>query len=418
MTQAVLPRYFVASAQLEAAPVAAGADARIEHCVDALLWHRASTGQTEELVVGVDRAGVLQCAPRSRAVLSANAQRELHAHELLSANARRATARMLEAERLFLFDMELVEQAGSGGELNQPLFVYGSLLGPLAKQTAPARSKGQLALTRADLLEGLLLGQDWPFCYTDEPGRERRHHHALLPAGRAEDLSAGSDLVIGYPRAPFDLSAGDPENAAVVQLLIGELVAALRADLEREERAQGTLSRLFSAQRSLGLRAPESHDIDDWLRLAASALSCLPKWPSPTAEALRKATAQASARGGPITPERSGTPGAAASQPLAVAVSSIPKRPTLLRQESAAPPDWSGDFLPEQHRVEKDSTDLSWKAPSPRAATARPTPSSTQEWMQDFKPEDPSTQTDDPVTQPAREQDKPDWRKDFDDENK
>lgn len=381
-----------------------------------LLWNRPGTQQIEELVVGVDRAGALCCVRRDDPALTARAQRELHSHELLSSSARRAAGRALGAERLFLFDMELVEQAGSGGELNQPVFVYGTLLGPLLPGAAPARHKGQLTLTRADVLEGLLLGQDWPFLYADEPGRERRHHHAFLPGGRAEELAAGRDLVIGYPRVPQDLSVGDPENAAVVQLLVGELAAAIRADLERSERAQNTLSRWFSKQRSLDLAVPQSHALSDWLQLAAKALSCLPDWPSSTAEAMRKATSQASHHGRAITPERAGVSSAPVSQPQqAVTPPSIPKRPTLLRTASNAPPDWSGDFLPEQHRPEPQSTYVSWKAPAPPA----PKPSAPGDWMQDFASQtDPEEREAEPVTQPDGALPTPEWLKDFEDETK
>jgi len=306
----------------------------------------------------------------------------------------------------------LVEQAGSGGELNQPVFVYGTLLGPLMPGSAPARHKGQLTLTRADLLEGLLLGQDWPFRYADEPGRERRHHHAFLPGGRPEELSAGCDLVIAYPLAPQDLSVGDPENAAVVELLIGELAAAMRGDLERAERAQSKLSRLFSKQRSLELAAPHSHELSAWLQLAANALRCLPDWPSESAQAMRKATCEASNRGRAITPERAGVPGTPVSQPAeAVTPQSIPKRPTLLRTATNAPPDWSGDFLPNQHHAEPQSTYVSWKAP----AKSAPKPSAPGNWMQDFAPEDQEHE-EDPVTQPDATRPSPDWRKDFEDE--
>jgi hypothetical protein len=410
VSEPALPRYFVPS---EAhARVSAAARGPLVHCADS--FRLLSGGRSEDVIVGVDRTGELSYATgAAHTELSEQARRELGVHELLCATAQRPHARTISAERLFLFEMEFLEQV-SGRELNQPVYAYGTLLGPIASEVS-TRIRGQLTLTRADLLEGFAIGSAFAFRCADALGRTRSVHHALLPAARAEEIAQGRDVLLAYPLPPAELAEEDLENAAIVQLLVAELVQGLRKDLEREERARGLLQKWFGADRATSLAEPENADFAASMGLVDAALRCIPAWPSARASALRARIVDESALAGRATTHArpqvtqkapDARSEAASPAPSAVQAAVAPRAP-LWKKPGDAPPDWTRDFLPEQHRNDPAANFVSWKAPR----SAKKPPDGT-DWMDDFRA---SAQSDDAASGHEKAT-RPDWMRDFDDE--
>ena len=62
--------------------------------------------------------------------------------------------RLLRAAELYLFELQLVEQAADRPGFDDPVHLYGTLLGPLSPAGLGEVTEGQLTVTRADLLEG------------------------------------------------------------------------------------------------------------------------------------------------------------------------------------------------------------------------------------------------------------------------
>lgn len=418
VSERAFPRYFVPSrARAEAQP-SSSAPSPLAHCADS--FHLISGGTTQEVIVGVDRAGELGYAlGAEHDGLSEQALRELGVHELSCASAGRPAARALHAERLFLFELEFLEQV-SGQDLNQPVYAYGTLIGPLASGNASARVPGQLTMTRADLLEGFALGSAYPFRCAEALGGARAVHHALLPGSREEETAQGRDLVLAYPLAPAELSEEDLENGAIVQLLVAELVSGLRKDLEREERARGLLQKWFGSDRAATLTEPETPDFAASMALVTAALRCIPEWPSPRARALRARLASeplpsARLKSEPARPAaRSLSP---ALTPAPPAVAAPAPRAPLWKKPGDAPPDWTRDFLPAQHQDDPAASYVTWKAP--RAAKKLPRDT---DWMEDFHAPAQSgdaneaAEREENPQQRAERATRPDWMRDFDDE--
>jgi hypothetical protein len=425
-----LPRYFVRSDS----PPGAGARSELAHCADSFrLFSRAAS---LEVVVGVDRAGELAYTTGpARANMSERALRELSVHELLCSSEKRPPARAIQAERLFLFEMEFLEQV-AGPELNQPVYAYGTLIGPIVDETPAARVRGQLTLTRADLLEGFAIGREFAFRCAAEGTGAHAVYHALLPGGRAEDIAEGRDVLLAYPLAPTELAEENLENAAIVQLLVAELVEALRKDLSREERGRGLLEKWFGTSRAAQLVSPETLDFSASMELAAMALRYMPEWPSARSRALRTrivpedtldGLVRSPARiGGEFTPSMHGAGNqtraepASAPAPQAALTSApapqaaLPTRAARWKKPADAPPAWTRDFLPEQHRADPAASYVTWKAP--RSTKKLP---DSSEWMDDFRAPAQSSGAAGAREQSASENEKatrPDWMRDFDDE--
>ncbi len=409
MNPHAFPRYFVPSAV--APPAAAHAQqgaTELAHCADA--FRLLSDGATHEVIVGVNRAGELSYT-LGHEPLSERARRELSLHELACSAAKRPALRTIQAERVFLFELEFLEEVATGQELNQPVYAYGTLLGPVGVESTPAR--GQLALTRADLLEGFTLASEFAFRCADDASGARAAYHALVAGGRGEEIAQGRALVLAYPLPPPELGEEDLENGPVVQLLLGELIGALRRDLERLERGRGVLAKWFGGRRSAELSATQDADLAHSLELARAALRCIPEWPSARVQALRRRLVAPSAHATPLPASvlsaRAAAPLPSSARPAPVIIPSpaaAPARVQLWKKSDAEAPDWTRDFLPAQQRS-APSEIVGWRVPRSAPKAER-----SADWMEDFR------QSEQHGAAPADEgkATKPDWMRDFDDE--
>jgi hypothetical protein len=369
----------------------------------------------QELVVATELGGGVRIVPLERDRLPQRARAQLAFHEVA------AGARTLDiaADALWVFDLQVLEQLPDAPGANDPLYLYGPLRGPYPQRLGEkvASVDGQLMVTRADLLGGLVDGVGTAFTYAPE---EKGHRciHALLPGERAEAIDGGTGIVLALPLAPaWNLDAVLPNDLVVAQLIydvvsavhidlgMGEtnLPVPSRAALEEKLVAQGwriegdqavrpksksILGSVFGGSEKQQL--PREGSLDELVAFARAALAKMAN--VPTAEAAAIARRAGRLATGPRIPQRLPLP-AAPPPPPATKPSAVP-RPRVHTPKS----EWMKDFV-EQHRVPS--------RPAPKVSTpARVVaPASTPAWMDDFaEPTKPETES-----KPPR-----DWKKDSD----
>jgi hypothetical protein len=446
------PRYFIPHAASPAEPVRADPSA-VVHAVDAFSLEVSHLGEHEWMVC-TDVVGNLLVVPASeRDALPASVQTQLTHHEVAAGRPPRRIA----AAELFFFSVELVEHPANAEGLNDPVYLYGTLMGPFPGDAA-VRVPGQLTLTRGDVLSGLVHGAAEAFHYVrDAEGRDSpRGYHALLPGDRAERLAEGRGLVLAYPAVPAELQAsnvangpqvasilhdvltqlqddarahGGPEALVALELPVPSRVMAI-AELEmRGYDVTGDVATLRSSRKGLAgkvaewlhgdkVKVPREAPPSEFLELARRALAALPGWPSESERVLRSLV-------------RAGS-GGAQPRPVQPPRPTVAMRPPPPRAPPAPPrpSDWMKDFLDAHAATGGAQPKLTrmQQAPRPSAAPApKPVPPakpSAPTWLSDFAPGPPApTASAAPAPrkraeaatshpEPAK---KPDWMKDFDD---
>lgn len=212
------PRYFVAAGEPTA--VSRPRAALAAQVLDVFRWRRAGT--VSEVVVVRDLRGELAVV-EGAGELPTSLRAALNRHELAAGGLRTVTA-----DGLWLLDVEAMEQMPDTPGTNDPIYLRGRLSGPWGGAVFAAT--GRLALTRADLLAGLVEGE--PFAMragSAEAGA--RCLHAAIPAGRAEEVALGQAYVLAYALVPYELQPDDAANEAVVAQIVHDVLGALKADL-------------------------------------------------------------------------------------------------------------------------------------------------------------------------------------------
>ena len=469
MSQLSLPRYFVSRSEGQISGASSDEVLPPDHIVDSFIIGARHLAECE-LAVAVDAAGNLQTLSLESDDLSEAVQTELAYHEMAGGRGR-----LIEASEFFLFHLELLEQPAGTPGWNDPVYLYGTLYVPYP---APASRRlvgveGQLAITRGDLLEGLVHGADYAFRYANsdsEAGSPPRCFHLMLPADREEEIHQGMGVALAYPLLPAELRLADASNEIVVKQLLYDILISLKDDLERERIAhflrsmtvpvpsrfaleqqlqsqgyvikgnaavkkgeggagfKGFLAGVFGSLMSESLELPPEAGIDEFLEISRRALNALPGWPSPRATALRNRVKPApaesyrnSARRRPAKPPqiRIPHPGEAGRRPQIHPLS-----------ERDQPPDWMRDFIAAHHRPDAAPprltsasglrTELNWRpnpvaglqpqSRAPEFASERAT-ERAPEWMEDFK-DAPSRKQPNDSKRPAPAPE-PDWMKDF-----
>jgi hypothetical protein len=208
---ALFPRYFVA--HTDPAPVGA------LHPVNASVLD-AFRSRGREVAVLRDLRGDLHLYDGSFDALPTALRADLRGHELAVGGLRTVAA-----DGIWLLDVSAMEQLPDTPGTNDPIYLQGRLSGPWPG--TPSVAAGRLAITRADLLAGLVSGE--PFAVRTEGGRVL---HAALPGGRTEEIALGQAYVLAFALVPFEIQPTDPANDTVVAQLIHDLLGALRADLQ------------------------------------------------------------------------------------------------------------------------------------------------------------------------------------------
>lgn len=382
---------------------------------------RDSGGATRELVVGTDEAGAVKVLG-SREGLGLEARGQLAFHEVASAGR----ALEVDADEVWVFDLQTIEMLPDAPGLNDALYVYGLMHGPFPAALGGERRavEGQLTVTRADLLGGLVEGLARSFVYApDEHGS--RCVHALLPAERAEVIDGGRGIVVALPLVPSWLLEIPQSNDLVVAQLLHDVLVPLRAELgEREElpvpsraaveqellaqgwRIEGEVavrpkgSGLIGALRSEKKKLPRQGSVEELAALAKAALAKLAAsgWaPTPEARAIARRSERRSAA--PISSSVSAAIPSATSAPATPAPATpLPATPLPATPLPATTAPVPPRAVPRPRVVSADRTEWMKDFVDAHRAPARPTPrvstparvvskTATPEWMKDF--EDP-----------------------------
>ncbi|MBA3541277.1 MAG: hypothetical protein H0T79_16820, partial [Deltaproteobacteria bacterium] len=265
---------------------------------------------TTELIIGLDLGRVIRVVSATqRAQLSERARDQLAFH------AARRPIFSVDADELYLFDLQAVERLPDTPGADDPLYLYGMLRGPYpaALQAGVVPVEGQLSTTRGPLLDGLALGIQRAFLY-EGGAHGTRCAHAILPADR-EDPTSPRSVVLAFPLVPM---GDDGTNELVAAQMVHDVLGALRTDLgddlatdpipvpsrrcyERDLAAagwhidgelaihrdgKGRLASLFSPARKQ--RLPREAALDDYVTLVTTQLARLPGWPSPARATLHR----------------------------------------------------------------------------------------------------------------------------------
>ncbi len=322
MAQLSLPRYFVSRSGEQNSGGTSDEAFPPDHIVDSFFMGARHLVESE-LAVAVDAAGNLQILAPESDELSETIQTELAYHEMSGGRTR-----LIEASEFYLFQLELLEQPAGTPGWNDPVYLYGTLYVPYpGAKMRLARVEGQLAITRGDLLEGLIQSADYAFRYSNANvnGPPPRCFHLILPADREEEIQQGMGIAIAYPLLPEGLSLADSSNEIVIKQLLYDVLSALKDDLERErishflrsmiipvpsrflleqqlqsqgysiegdkaikkaavgEGFKGFLAGVFGSLMSESLEMPPEADVEQFLEISRRALNALPGWPTPRA---------------------------------------------------------------------------------------------------------------------------------------
>jgi hypothetical protein len=446
------PRYFVPHASTPAEPVRPDASALV-NVVDTFRLEMAYLGE-REWIVGLDAVGQLLAVPGGeRGQLPASAQAQLAHHEVTSGRAPRHIA----ASELFFFSVELVEHPTEAEGVNDPVYLYGTLIGPWPGD-ALSRVPGQLTVSRGAVLAGLAHGASDAFVYAQdaESKTAQRSYHALLPGDRAEVLSEGRGLVLAYPSVPVEMQTHNAANDRLVADILYDVLTQLQEDAresggpellrlmelpvpsrlmaiaELETRGYEVNGEVAILRKPRGglvgklagwiggekVKVPPEGSTPEFLELARRALAVLPGWPNEAERALRpliRAGGSGVSRAG-IVPSLPARP-ASTPQP-------IPPRPP---PPPARPDDWMKDFLDAHAHTKSTKPKISRSRPSIPALqpkSSAPEASGPPEWLSDFAPSSgnpapapaptsaPRTRRETAAPEPDPKK-KPDWMSDF-----
>jgi hypothetical protein len=457
-----LPKYFIARAAQdsigspdEAAP--------LDHVIDSFFTggrHLDERGW----VVATDCLGHLRLLPESeRETFPAPIQNELAFHEI-SASSRTRQTRSIETSQIFLFYIQLLEQLAGAPGFNDPVYLYGTLYGPYldAADAQAIGMEGQLAVTRGDILEGLIQGTDYAFRYAlprDEMGPANRCFHLLLPGGSDDEIGRGTGMILAYPLLPVELRSADVSNEFVVCQIIYDLLSAIKEDavreqvehplrslvlpvpsrslLEQELQSQGytingdkavkkavrgggergLLASIFGSLMSDQLDLPREATVDEFLALAEQALTAMPGWPPLRTIALRDRVRSFRQRQHPIGSSRfTPPPPPMIPQPSAPAPPKIQRvRPVQATRRSNEPPAWMQDFIAAHCRPDSPPPKLTSTSVAKQPKGNRAKGNSSQphpEWMKDFDKPSSAPQTGEAQRQSGKSK-WPEWMDDF-----
>jgi hypothetical protein len=417
----VTPRYFVPRAG-DPEPVPPLRGPLLTHVRD--VFRVGGRGRSvREVAVVTDRQNVLHWVD-DLAALPGALRAQVHHHELLL----RRPPRHLDVTAAWLFELQLVEQAGDAPGLDDPVWLYGRLSGPYptpAELGGPVTMQGQLTVSRSDLLAGFVRGSlDALHVASTPPSRAL---HALLPGDREDELERGRGVILAYPMVPAELAPTDAANEALVAQILHDVLSATaadakkhghphplakmkhlpvpsRADVERELDAKGWdvkgdvayrrtdatragslggfLSSVFGVPDHLRLDLPPEGTLADFVRLAELSLPHFPGHPDRRARAVAARTGDAApAHEAPRevrVPRPSSEAPAPAPSPARAAPPAAPSRPRAAPAKPAGA-DWMKDFVT-QHAAEAKPR----LTPVRPRATGRAAPAAP-DWMKDFE---------------------------------
>jgi len=416
----------------------------------------------QEWAITVDPYGRLQgWVVNSSNVLAPELQSQLAYSDVASASK----GRCLDARNFYLFHMQLLEQPSDAPGLNDPVYLYGTIYGPYpeAGSNPSAGIEGQLTVTRADLLDGIINGSMFAFRSAPEgdSGPPTRTFNILLPGDRDEEVAAGNGLIMMYPLHPPEMINLGTANEPIVSQLLYDVLSSLKEDLigqkvnnplctltipvpnrfvmEQDLMSQGykikngvaIRSKLVSTNQFSGVLAsvfgelaadrldlPPEGTVDDLIEIAKHCIYQVPGWPPPRTIALRRkcepVSSDVRARAAncaplraPIVhmPQQTQQPSSPHPAPNTVA-RAAPARSSAPRAAAPAAQaaSWMQDFIQSHQKA--------GVAPPRITTPSQPKQKKGSEWQKDFgqssKPKPEKAESKEQKDETA-----PDWLKDF-----
>lgn len=460
MTQFSLPRYFVGHADsLNTEENTTESDPL--HVIDSF-FIGASHLEEREWIVTVDHLGNLRALPRDNRNLYPEALQNELAFNEISRSSR--DSRLIEASEVFLFNLQLVEQVSSAPGWNDPVYLYGTLykMAPSYPGKPSAGIKGQLTVTRGDILDGLVTGSEYAFRYNGfggGAGSFSRCFQMMLPGDTEAEIRGGAGVVLAYPLFPPELLVTDVANEIIVSQLVYDLLTSLKEDLKREqinhpllaallpvpnrfeleqnlksegykidgdtafkkrdsaEGFKGFLASVFGALMSDNLTLPPEGKTEEFLALARETMRHLQNdFPTPRIIALRnclKAAARLDGRQYTTPPH--------VPYPINIPQNSTPPRVPPVRVKiqkrasSDQPPAWMQDFISAHRRANDAPPKLTSTSRMNTPMISASNPGSKEQkkadWRKDFEPTSKGKAKSNSPKKGAPG--KPDWMKDF-----
>lgn len=238
MPKTKLPRFFVGKADDEPSPGPSSPVRIVDHFVTAGRHHVET-----EYIVAVDMAGNMVTVGENELQ---DGSSDLQA-QLAFSNVTQPMTRALAINQFYLFSVELIERPADAPGINDPIYLYGNIVGPVPENTSATPIPGQLTVTRADLLAGILASAPYAFHY-DASGTGQtwsRCFSLLLPGGREDEILRGDSIVLAYPMPPSDVFSIDGSNEMAVAQLLYDILTDLKAESAlheaRHQRLSGTI---------------------------------------------------------------------------------------------------------------------------------------------------------------------------------
>jgi hypothetical protein len=404
--------------------------------------------QPEEWMVALTLDGSLVALPASeRGRLPQRAQEELSFMEISALPPRR-----LLFSEISLFLVQLMEQPANTPGINDPIYLYGSLSGPIPNQQLES-IEGQLTLTRADLLEGITLCAPWAFRYPNTGKGFGCCYSMILPADRPEELSQGKGVILAYALLAPELAVEDASNDAMLNQLMFDILSAMKEDMKTEGKPADilppipVLSRAMHEQQLINegytidgntakkksgflslfggkIDLPPQGDAPQYIELANRILQTIPGWPEEKTKLIR-GRIQAGSQ----------LPNATQFRPQPTSADYTPPPPPPPR--TPRPSDWMNDFIESHHQPGTPPARITQPVQTRKIVTVNePAPPTANDWMRDFDRKQSSTpntqprinaakpatpppapRTNPPINKPSQaptvKTDKPDWMKDF-----
>jgi hypothetical protein len=401
MSQLNLPRYFVARSDQQPIQV------KPENFIPLYALDNFFAGgkhlQEQEWLVTTDASGILHAIAGDQInFLSEDIKSQL----ALSEVACGGNNRLVEAIEFYLFNVQLMEQAPNAPGLNDPIYLYGTLHGPYPNSQAPYFIEGQLTVSRADLLSGLLQG--FPYRFTApgmgaEPGSSDSVYHMTLPGDRDEETIRGAGIIFAYPLMPPDMMSYGAGNEILIKQYLFDIISAIKEDLESENIKlplrrmklpipsrlsmeqeleaqgylikgdtavrkpnasggfQGLLHSVFGSGKADKLELPQEGKTAQFMQLAEQVLHSLPGWPPERTRIMRD-------KSKPATREvRMRAKGTAALSPREIKTPQLSDKPIQNQRPQQAraqsqnkPAGWMLDFIDKHQGTSNQSNKDGW----------------------------------------------------------
>ena len=436
MVEQSLPRYFVPRQGAQAS------SRSLFDFIPSLLLDQFIAGMrhTREhgYIVGLDATGELAAINRQDVQqLPEYLQSQISNHEITS----NGDTRLLQARSFYLFDLQLMEQAGDVRGYNDPVYLYGTITGPFPTSDGRYQAvEGQLTVNRSDIIAGIIQGYRW--CFQGDAA-SNRGFHIMLPGAPEEEVAAGDGIVLAYPLLSAENMISGTSNEALLLQILYDVLSALKQDLgaeklnhfllrttlpvpsrsllEEDLKAQGyqikgdyasrntlsvqlqnptnrpkgfkgLLSAAFGSFMPDKLELPPEGTLDDLIVIARKVITSLPQWPPSRTQAIMNRIDIATTEMKIAARSSSSTNMASLSKKIVLPADVNQIKQSQLSSKSNKSTDWMHDFVfnRSNHNKTTNGPRLTSSQETSKTIGNRISAVSKAQWMKDFEQSPPN----------------------------